>query len=181
MIEHESVLPDMLRGRVAWIFPDDFDVDLIIGVENIKYSDPEYLKPHCMESFDKGFVKKVEPGDMIVAGSNFGYGHPHYPPMIVLRALGITAVVADSFSPGFWRGETYNGMPLITAPGISKVAQRFDEVQVDWRSAIVRLPGRAVMIAGEAPSKRTIEVLEAGGKFNLLLELAKTGRETTRT
>ena len=170
MSTKKSAIANPLRGRVAWIFPDDFDVDLIIGVENIKYNDPAYLKKLCMTSFEPDFAEKVRPGDIVVGGSNFGYGHPHYPAMIALRAVGIAAVVADSFSPGFWRGETYNGMPLVTVPGVSKTARRFDEVEVDWRTARIRFPGRNIELNGEPPSERTIAVLEAGGKYPLLLE-----------
>lgn len=159
-----------LRGRVAWIYPDDFDVDLIIGVENIKYNDPRHLKTVCMKAFEADFAEKVRAGDVVVGGSNFGYGHPHYPAMVALRAVGVVAVVADSFSPGFWRGETYNGMPLVTVPGVSKAARRLDEIEVDWKAARVRFPARGIELTGEPPSERTVAVLEAGGKYQLLLE-----------
>lgn len=90
----------------------------MIGVENIKSYDAEFLRGKVMQAYDPTFAERVQPGDVIVGGRNFGYGHPHYPPMVALRDLGIAAVLAESFSPGFWRGETYNGMPLLTVPGI---------------------------------------------------------------
>jgi 3-isopropylmalate/(R)-2-methylmalate dehydratase small subunit len=164
----EPVLPDVLRGRVAWIFGDDFDVDLIIGVENIKYYDADKLRAVCMKSYDPEFADLVQPGDVVVGGRNFGYGHPHYPPLVALRNLGITAVLAESFSPGFWRGETYNGMPLVAVPGIASAVRRFDAVEVDWRRAAVRLPD-GTELRGDPPSDRVIKVLEAGGNLNLLL------------
>lgn len=163
-------LPDILRGRVAWIFGDDFDVDLIVGVENIKYYDADHLRSVCMKAFEPDFVDKVQPGDVIVGGRNFGYGHPHYPPMVAMRNLGISAVIAESFSPGFWRGETYNGMPLVTVPGITANVSRFDRVEVDWRRARVVLPDRGGRtLTGSPPSERVIKVLEAGGSLQLLL------------
>lgn len=162
------VLPDVLRGRVAWVFGDDFDVDLIVGVENIKYYDPDKLRAVCMRAFDPGFADTVEPGDVVVGGRNFGYGHPHYPPLVALRNAGVSAVLAESFSPGFWRGETYNGMPLVTVPGISAAVRRFDPVEVDWRAATVLLPD-GTELAGSPPSERVVKVLEAGGSLNLLL------------
>jgi 3-isopropylmalate/(R)-2-methylmalate dehydratase small subunit len=168
MASARSVLPDVLRGRVAWVFGDDFDVDLIVGVENIKYYDPDTLRAVCMRSFDPEFVDRVEPGDVVVGGRNFGYGHPHYPPLVALRNLGISAVLAESFSPGFWRGETYNGMPLVAVPGIAAAVRRFDPVEVEWRRAVVSLPGGGELV-GNPPSERTIKVLEAGGSLPLLL------------
>ncbi|MEU8302634.1 3-isopropylmalate dehydratase [Actinomadura sp. NPDC048955] len=162
------VVPGVLRGRVAWVFGDDFDVDLIVGVENIKYYDADKLRAVCMRAFDPGFVDSVEPGDVVVGGRNFGYGHPHYPPLVALRNAGISAVLAESFSPGFWRGETYNGMPLVTVPGIASAVRRFDAVEVDWRRARVRLAD-GTELAGSPPSDRVVKVIEAGGSLNLLL------------
>jgi len=162
-----SAVPGLLRGRVAWIFEADFDVDLIIGVENIKYYDADVLAKVCMRAYDPHFVEQVRPGDVVVGGRNFGYGHPHYPAMIAMRNAGIVAVLAESFAPGFWRGELYQGMPLVTVPGISAAVQRWDEVEVDWRAATVRLPSGDVL-RGEPPSPHAIDVIAAGGGFNLL-------------
>lgn len=159
----------VVRGRVAWIFGDDFDVDLIIGVENIKYYDPEKLRSVCMAAYDSSFVDEVRPGDIVVGGRNFGYGHPHYPAMISMRNAGIVAVVAESFAPGFWRGELYQGMPLVTVPGISGAVQRWDDVEVDWRTATVRVVRTGQELHGAPPSDHAIEVVLAGGGLNLLI------------
>lgn len=98
-----------IDGRVAWIFAEDnYDIDLIVGIENIKIKDIELLKSVCMTTYDPEFAKVVKPGDVIVGGKNFGYGHPHFPSFKALRALGIAAVFAEPFSP------TYEGdkMPM---------------------------------------------------------------------
>lgn len=166
--------PDVIAGRVAWVFGDDFDIDLVIGVENIKSYDAEFLRSKVMQAYDPSFVDRVRPGDVIVGGRNFGYGHPHYPPMVALRDLGIAAVIAESFSPGFWRGETYNGMPLITVAGITAAAGTGDDVRLDWRTATVALPGGRTL-HGTPPSERVTRVIEAGGSLKLLLaEHART-------
>lgn len=165
-----SVVPDVLMGRVAWVFGDDFDIDLVIGVENIKSYDAEHLRSVCMTAYDPEFVSAVRPGDVIVGGRNFGYGHPHYPAMIALRNAGITAVVAESFAPGYWRGELYQGMPLVTVPGISEAVERWDDVEVDWRAAVVTLPASGQVLKGTPLSEHAVRVIEAGGGFNLLLK-----------
>jgi 3-isopropylmalate/(R)-2-methylmalate dehydratase small subunit len=169
--EHaESGVPDVLSGRVAWIFEADFDIDLVIGVKNIKSYDPDHLASVCMTSFDPDFVRQVRPGDVIVGGRNFGYGHPHYPAMIALRNAGIAAVVAESFAPGFWRGEIYQGMPLVTVPGITDAVTRWDEVHVEWREARVTVPSSGEVLRGKPLSARAIKVIAAGGGYKLLLE-----------
>ncbi|MFC7956355.1 LeuD/DmdB family oxidoreductase small subunit [Rhodococcoides kroppenstedtii] len=171
--------PDIVRGSVAWVFGDDFDIDLIVGVANIKSYDPDHLRSVCMAEFDPTFVDRVRPGDIVVGGRNFGYGHPHYPPMVALRNLGIAAVVAESFSPGFWRGETFNGMPLLTVPGISTAVVTGDAVTVDWRAATVALADGTVVV-GSPPSARTVAVIEAGGAYELLLHEHSSAQQGPR-
>lgn len=172
--------PDLIEGRVAWVFGDDFDVDLVIGVENIKTYDADELRAVTMKAYDESFVDRVRPGDVIVGGRNFGYGHPHYPPMVALRNLGIAAVLAESFSPGFWRGETYNGMPLLTVPGISQTVRLGDSVTVDWRTATVHIQRAdgTQTLTGQAPSDRVQRIISAGGSFNLML--AEHAQEESR-
>ncbi len=139
---HNSTTLQNLRGRVAWVFDeDDFDIDLIIGVRNIKITDLNELAKLAMVDRDPGFAATVQRGDLLVGGRNFGYGHPHYPAMRAMRHLGIAGVVAESFSPGFFRGEISMGFPLATCPGILALAKRGDELEVDWSAAQVRVLG----------------------------------------
>lgn len=159
---------DVFRGRVAWVFGDDFDIDLLIGVTNIKYYDPDKLRSVLMKAYDEAFVDDVRPGDVIVGGKNFGYGHPHYPAMIAMRNAGIVAVVAESYAPGFWRGELYQGMPLVTVPGVAAAVQRWDDVAVDWQNATVTVARTGEVLHGTPPSPHAIDVVQAGGGLNLL-------------
>ena len=127
-----------LQGRVAWVFEEDnFDIDLIIGIKNIKLSDLEELAAVTMTGYDPQFRQLVQRGDLLVAGHNFGYGHPHYPAMKAMRHLGISGVIAESFSPGFFRGEISMGFPLMTCPGIRAAVSRWDTLQVDWQAHTV--------------------------------------------
>jgi 3-isopropylmalate/(R)-2-methylmalate dehydratase small subunit len=153
-----------LRGRVAWVFDeDDYDIDLIIGIRNIKITDVNELAKLAMADREPGFAATVQRGDLLVGGRNFGYGHPHYPAMKAMRHLGIAGVVAESFSPGFFRGEISMGFPLVTCPGIVGAAARGDAIEVDWAAACVRLPanGRALPLEPLGAAER--QTLEAGG------------------
>ena len=169
-------VPDRIEGRVAWIYGDDYDADLIIGVQNIKRYEAEFLLSVCMAHEEPDFVSKVQPGDVLVGGRNFGYGHPHYPAMIAVREAGIAAVVAESFAPGFARGETFNGMPLITCPGITGAVQRWDGLQIDWPAGTVHNTRTSETLKAEVPSERVAKVWRAGGSMKLLL--AERGRLT---
>lgn len=164
-----------LRGRIAFIFTEiDFDVDQIIGVKNIKIQNVDELAKVAMQSYDPDFQKLVKPGDLVVGAQNFGYGHPHYPPMRALRHLGITGVIAESFSPGYWRGEISMGFPQVSCPGILDFVQRWDEVEVDWRSWTLRNLTQGRETAFEPLSHADEAMLAAGGLVPYL-KAAPTG------
>lgn len=153
-----------LKGRVAWIFEDeDFDVDQIVGVKNIKIKDPEVLAGLCMAAEEPDFAKQVRAGDLLIGNHNFGYGHPHYPPMIGMRHLGITGVIAESFSPGYWRGEIAMGFPQVACPGILTTVNRWDELEVDWDSSMLRNLTQGTEMTFEPLSDGDRLMLEAGG------------------
>jgi len=158
-----NALPN-LKGRVAFIFEErDFDVDQIIGVKNIKIQDVDELAALAMQSYDPEFQSKVREGDVVVGADNFGYGHPHYPPMRAMRHLGIAGVIAESFSPGYWRGEISMGFPQVSCPGILGFVERWDELEVDWTAGVVRNLTRTKEIAFEPLSRADRQMLEAGG------------------
>lgn len=165
------------RGRVAWVFDEpDYDIDLIIGVSNIKITDVKELAALAMSDRDPNFAASVQRGDLLVGGRNFGYGHPHYPAMRAMRHLGISAVVAESFSPGFFRGEISMGFPLITCPGILAQVQRGDEIEVDWPHSCVRHHGRGTRLPLQPLNAAERQTLEAGGLIAYLKQrLGRTG------
>ena len=153
-----------LRGRVAFKFDEiDFDVDQIVGVKNIKTTNMDELAKAAMQEYDPGFASAVRPGDLLVGNHNFGYGHPHYPPMKAMRHMGIAGVLAESFSPGYWRGEISMGFPQVSCPGILAFVERWDEIEVDFDANEVRnlTKGRSLPI--EPLSYADREMLDAGG------------------
>ena len=158
-----------LHGRVAFVFEDvDFDVDQIVGVKNIKIQDVDELLSVAMKSYDREFSHKVIAGDLLVGNTNFGYGHPHYPPMIAMRHLGISGVIAESFSPGYWRGEIAMGFPQISCPGIMKMVDRWDTIEVDWNQGTVNNITKNTQLTFETLSEADLEMLEAGGLIGYL-------------
>ena len=153
-----------LRGRVAFKFTEvDFDVDQIVGVKNIKTTNIDELSKAAMQEYDPAFAGSVQPGDLLVGNHNFGYGHPHYPPMKAMRHLGIAGVIAESFSPGYWRGEISMGFPQIPCPGILAFVERWDEIEVDWDAQRLRNLTQGTTIAFEPLPRADLEMIEAGG------------------
>ena len=153
-----------IQGRASWIFTEDnFDVDQIVGVKNIKMTDIQELAALAMQSYDPDFARLVQKGDVVVGGDNFGYGHPHYPPLKALRHLGISAVIAESFSPGFYRGEISMGFTLVTCPGVRQMVQRWDQLEVDWDALVLHNRTRGTSLPIEPLSTMDQMMLETGG------------------
>lgn len=167
-----------LRGRVAFIFDEiNFDVDQIVGVKNIKIKDPVELARVAMGAYDPDFAEHVQPGDILVGNHNFGYGHPHYPPMIAMRHLGIAGVVAESFSPGYWRGEIAMGFPQAQCAGITKGVSRWDEIELDWDANVLRNLTRGTELPIKPLAKGDREMLEGGGLIGYLQARSARSRE----
>ena len=169
-----------LQGRAAWIFSeDDYDIDLIVGIKNIKITDIKELAAIAMRSYDPDFAKNVASGDVLVGGENFGYGHPHYPAMRAMRHLGVSCVIAESFSPGFFRGEISMGFPLITCPGIRAATQRWDVLQLDWARGVVLNHRAGLALPFEPWSSTERATIESGGFIPYLK--ARLARERAAT
>lgn len=152
-----------LRGRV-WKFGDGVDTDVIIPYKyKAKTIEPEELGPHAMEGLDPDFSKKVQKGDFIVAGRNFGCGSSREQAPVALKACGIAAVIAEGFARIFYRNAVNIGLPVITCPGVSREVEEGDEVEVDLAEGVVRnlRTGRS-LVADKLPSFLS-QVLEAGG------------------
>jgi 3-isopropylmalate/(R)-2-methylmalate dehydratase small subunit len=153
-----------LRGRVAWVFDQDsFDIDQIVGVKNIKVRDMAELVRVVMAAYEPDFAEKVRHGDLLIGAGNFGYGHPHYPPIEVMRHLGISGVVAESFAPLYWGIQIADGFPQVRCPGVAKAVQRWDEVEVDWSANLFRNRTQGTERPIEPLSAKDSAVLAAGG------------------
>lgn len=164
------MLPE-IKSRVAWVFTEpNFDIDLIIGVANIKIKEIETLKALCMKSYDEKFTEEVRKGDVIVGGENFGYGHPHPPAFRALKAIGIVAAICDSFSPGFYRAETTDGFALIECPGISKEVNRWDEIEFDWDTEIVKVKRTDRILKCNKVPQKTKDLVNYGGMIGYIKE-----------
>ena len=102
-----------MKGNKVWKFHNDVDTDQIIASQYLLLPNIEAMKKYTFESLDPDFSKKVSPGDIIVAGENFGCGSSREQAPSVLKALGIQAVIAKSFARIFYRNSINIGLPVI--------------------------------------------------------------------
>lgn len=159
----------VIRGRVAFVFAEpNFDVDRLLDFDAMRRHDTGAMVSSAMSAFDPEFTNVVRLGDVLVGGVNFGYGHPHGPPMNVMRSFGIAAVIAESFAPLYRMGEVTNGFPQLTCPGILDGVSRWDELSVDWDIARIVNYTRAASLPFSPPTSAEDSMLRAGGLFALL-------------
>ncbi len=102
---------NIITGKI-WKFGDNIDTDLIIPARYLNTSNPHELAKHVMEDADPEFAKKMQPGDIIVAGYNFGSGSSREHAPIALKAAGVAAVIAKSFARIFYRNSFNMGLPI---------------------------------------------------------------------
>ncbi|MDO4734832.1 MAG: 3-isopropylmalate dehydratase small subunit, partial [Lachnospiraceae bacterium] len=100
-------------------------------------TDPAELAKHCMEDIDDSFASKVQPGDIMVAGANFGCGSSREHAPISIRACGVSCVIAESFARIFYRNSLNIGFPILECPEAAKNINEGDQVSVDFKKGLI--------------------------------------------
>ena len=118
-----------ISGKV-WNFGANIDTDVIIAARYLNSSDPEHLAKYVMEDADPEFPKKLQRGDVIVAGENFGCGSSREHAPIALKAAGVAAVVAPSFARIFYRNAFNMGLPIFELPESLEIKEG-EEISID--------------------------------------------------
>jgi len=157
------------KGK-TWVVGDDIDTDQIYHGQYLPLTDPKEMAKHAMEFVPgmENFVKEVGPGDIVIAGKNFGCGSSREHAVICLKENGVSCVVADSFARIFYRNAVNLGFPLLECPGISKMVKTKEEVEVDMESGEVTNLSTGEKIKGNPPSGLELEIAEKGGLLNYL-------------
>lgn len=163
-----------IRGRV-WKFGNDIDTDVI--TPGIYLDAPmDEMKKHVLEVVNPRFASEVKPGDIIVAGRNFGCGSSRETAPDALKALGIGAVVAVSFARIFFRNAIAIGLPIISCPNVAEAFDEGQELELDLTNARVRNVTTGTVLQAEALAPEMLEVLTKGGIGVLLEEMVKSGQ-----
>lgn len=118
-----------ITGKV-WNFGANIDTDVIIAARYLNSSDPEHLAKYVMEDADPDFPNKLQKGDIIVAGENFGCGSSREHAPIALKAAGVAAVVAPSFARIFYRNAFNMGLPIFELPESLEIKEG-EEISID--------------------------------------------------
>ena len=147
-----------IKGRV-WKFGDSVETDAINPY--YQYPTMEELKLHTLEAYRPEFPQEVKPGDILVAGRNFGCGSSR--PGLVLREVGIAAIVAESVARLFLRNSIDRAIPIFVAPGVSGIVEDGQMLEVDYPAGTVRNPASGAAVTLKKFPPMIEQIYECGG------------------
>jgi len=156
-----------LRGKVH-LYGDHVDTDIIIAARYLNTTDPAELAQHCMEDAGDHFIERVQPGDVLVAGENFGCGSSREHAPIAIKAAGVSAVVAKSFARIFFRNAINVGLPILESPPAAADARPGDELEIDLATGTIRNLTLGKTYQTEPFPEFLSAIIDAGGLVNFV-------------
>ena len=147
-------------------FGDHVDTDVIIPARYLNISDFKELSEHAMEDIDTTFAPNVKPGDIIVAGRNFGCGSSREHAPIVIQQKGVACIIAESFARIFYRNAINIGLPVLEIGEEAKKIQAGDQVEVDFDKGEIHVVNKGLVIKTHPLPAFVRKIAEAGGLIN---------------
>ena len=150
----------------AHVYGRDVDTDVIIPARYLNTSDADVLAKHCMEDIDAEFVSRVNAGDIMVAGENFGCGSSREHAPIAIKAAGVSCVIAETFARIFYRNSINIGLPIVECPEASREINEGDEVEVNFDTGVIidKTTGKTYKSQPFPPFMQ--KIIAAGGLMN---------------
>ena len=142
---------------------DHINTDEIIPARYLNTDDREELAKHCLEDLDNDFINKVEDGDVIVAGEDFGCGSSREHAVWAVRGAGVQTVIAKSFARIFYRNAINNGFYLIESPDALEKISTGDEVKIDYKAGTIKNKSAGTDINFKPIPDFALEIIENGG------------------
>ena len=155
-------MQDVIEGRV-WTLGADVDTDGIISGKYLTVIDPEELKKHVFEIALPEFAANARAGDVLIAGVNFGCGSSREHAPAAMKAIGVGAVVADSFARIFFRNAINLGLPVIEVPGVRAIFEKGDTARIEMGRGRVTNVRTGASVAFPPLPPHLLRILEAGG------------------
>lgn len=149
-------------------YGDNVDTDVIIPARYLNSSDPKELAEKCMIDIDKDFIDRVKPGDIMVAGKNFGCGSSREHAPIAIKASGISCVIAENFARIFYRNSINIGLPIIECEEAAKDIEVDNEVEVDFDTGIIYNHTKNKSYQGQAFPEFMQRIIKAEGLINYI-------------
>ena len=152
----------MLKGEV-YKYGADVNTDVIIPALYLNVSDPAELAKHCMEDIDQEFVARVQPGDIIMATTNFGCGSSREHAPLAIKAAGISCIIAKSFARIFFRNAINIGLPLLECEEAVAKTEAGDLLEVDLSGGKIKNLTSGMTFTAKPYPDFMAELISAGG------------------
>ncbi len=152
----------MLKGTVHK-YGANVDTDAIIPARYLNVSEPDELAKHCMEDIDEDFVKKVQPGDIMMATTNFGCGSSREHAPLAIKAAGISCIIAKSYARIFFRNAINIGLPLLECDQAVDETEAGDTLEVDMNGGRIKNLTKGMEFEAKAYPDFMGELIAAGG------------------
>ncbi|HVL48367.1 MAG TPA: 3-isopropylmalate dehydratase small subunit [Candidatus Thermoplasmatota archaeon] len=156
-----------LAGK-AWRFGDNVDTDQITPGKYLAFIDAPTLGKHVLEGARQEFPGLVKPGDILVAGRNFGCGSSREHAPLAIKGSGLSVVLAESYARIFYRNAFNVGLPILVCPGIHAAVAEGDRIEVDLMSGKVVNTTNGKTLQAEPLTEKALELLRAGGLVPLV-------------
>lgn len=158
----------MTAKGIVHKYGDNVDTDVIIPARCLNISDRKELASHCMEDIDKDFINKVKPGDIMLAGFNFGCGSSREHAPMVIKESGISCVIAKTFARIFYRNAINIGLPILECEAASEAIANGDEVSVDFDTGIITNVTKNETYQAQPFPEFIKEIIDANGLLNAI-------------
>lgn len=156
-----------VQGKVIK-YGNNVDTDVIIPARYLNTTDPAELASHCMEDLDATFVGRVQKGDIMVAGSNFGCGSSREHAPIAIKASGISCVIAQTFARIFYRNAINIGLPIIESPEAAADISEGDTLEIDFDTGVINNQTKGVSYKGVPFPEFMQKIIAADGLISYI-------------
>lgn len=156
-------------------YGDNVDTDVIIPARYLNTPDAKELAAHCMEDIDASFAKTVKPGEIIVAGKNFGCGSSREHAPLAIKTCGVACVIASTFARIFYRNALNIGLPILECPEAAEKISAGDEISVDFDTGRIVDATTGVSFQAEPFPPFMQDLIAAGGLASYMKSQAEGG------
>ena len=164
-----------LRGKVHK-YGANVDTDAIIPARYLNISDAAELAKYCMEGIDPDFVARVQPGDIIVAGTNFGCGSSREHAPLCIKAVGVSCVIAASFARIFYRNAINIGLPILECEEAAQASEAGDILEVELSTGEIVNTTKGLTFKAKPYPEFMLELVAAGGLVEYTKRRLEAGR-----
>lgn len=149
-------------------YGDNIDTDVIIPARYLNISDSQELASHCMEDIDTEFIHKINPGDIMVSGNNFGCGSSREHAPLVIKESGISCVIAKTFARIFFRNAINIGLAILECPEASEKIENGNDIAINFNTGVITNETKNETYQAQPFPPFIKEIIAAGGLLNAI-------------